>query len=166
MGVLTVGDHIRNLLGAYCELIDAGDFDGVGALFARGGLAAGPPDAAPFVEGAEAVAAFYASGTKLYDGLPGTKHIVADTVLAEPDGEGMITVRSSYLVLQAVEGVALRPIITGRYVDRFAREVGIANDTDLDQDDQPDTGGWYFVRRHFSVDQAGDLSHHWAGPTG
>lgn len=150
MGVLTAGDHIRNLLGQYCERIDAGDFDGVGALFARGGLAAGRDDAAPFVQGADAVAAFYSSGTKLYDGLPGTKHIVADTVLAEPDAEGVIIARSSYLVLQAVEGVALRPIITGRYVDSFAQ----------------DADGWYFIRRHFSVDQAGDLSRHWAGPTG
>lgn len=150
MGVLTAGDQIRNLLGRYCELIDAGDFEGLGALFARGGMAAGPPDAAPFLVGADAVAAFYARGTKLYDGLPGTKHIVADTVLAEPDVEGVITARSSYLVLQAVEGVALRPIITGRYVDRFAQ----------------DADGWYFLRRHFAVDQAGDLSNHWAGPTG
>ena len=145
MAVLTAGDQIRNLLGRYCERIDAGDFDGLGELFARGCMAAGEPDAAPFVSGADAVAAFYAKGTQLYDGSPRTKHLVVDTVLAEPADDGSITARSSYLVLQAVEGFALQPIITGRYVDRF----------ELD-----DGGEWFFARRHFAVDLMGDLSHH------
>src|SRR5690606_8901357 len=37
--VLTPGDEIRNLLGRYTELVDAGDWDRLGALFADGALA-------------------------------------------------------------------------------------------------------------------------------
>ena len=35
---VTDGDRIRNLLGRYCDLMDAGDWPGIGALFARGRL--------------------------------------------------------------------------------------------------------------------------------
>jgi hypothetical protein len=66
-------------------------------------------------------------------------------VLDEPAADGTVEARSSYLVLQAVEGVPLRPIITGRYVDRFARSAD---------------GGWHFVERAFVVDLVGDLSRH------
>ena len=140
---------IRNLLGRYCERIDAGDFAGVGELFAHGELAAGDLDAPAFVSGAEAIAAFYASGTVLYDGSPRTKHLVADIVLEDPASDGSITARSSYVVFQAVEGFALQPIIAGHYVDRFEASADRS---------------WHFARRHFAVDLVGDLSHHWSGP--
>ena len=145
--MLTDTDRIRNLLGRYCELIDAGDFDGIGELFAVGALAAG--DGPPFATGADQVAAFYRSCTKLHDGSPRTKHLVADTVFDEPDIDGSVTVRSSYVVLQAVEGLALQPIIAGRYVDRFDRDAEDA---------------WCFAERRFHVDLVGDLSHHLADP--
>lgn len=151
-GFLSDPDRIRNLLGEYCERIDAGDFAGVGDLFALGELAAGEPDAPGFAVGAEAVATFYARGARLHDGSPRTKHLVVDTVLAEPAADGTVTARSSYLVLQAAEGFPLQPLATGRYVDTFARDA--------------DGPGWHFTRRHFALDLVGDLSHHWAGPTG
>lgn len=147
-------DHIRNLLGRYCERIDAGDFAGVGALFGRGGLAGG--EGPPFAVGAEAVAAFYARGTRMHQGGPGTKHLVSGTVFAEPGPDGTVTARSSYLVLQAVAGLPLQPIITGRYVDTFARS---GEETDPGHD-----GGWYFQLRRFHVDLVGDLTHHLQQP--
>ncbi|QXC63028.1 nuclear transport factor 2 family protein [Aquihabitans sp. G128] len=149
--MLSDTDRIRNLLGLYCERIDAGDFAGVGELFARGELAAGDLDAPAFVRGAEAIGAFYAKGAKLHDGSPRTKHLVVDTIFEEPAADGTVVVRSSYLVLQAAEGFPLQPLVTGRYVDRFARD---------------DAGAWHFARRHFALDLVGDLSQHWAGPTG
>ncbi|MDQ3294006.1 MAG: nuclear transport factor 2 family protein [Actinomycetota bacterium] len=140
--MLSAGDHVRNLLGRYCERIDAGDFDGVGALFAGGVLA--DEHGTVLAAGDEAVAAFYASMTKRHDdGTPRTKHLVVDTVL-EPDGDAAVVARSSYLVLQALDGLPLQPIIAGRYVDRF--ELG--------------AGGWAFAERRFVVDLTGDLSHH------
>jgi hypothetical protein len=150
---VTDGDHIRNLLGRYCDLMDAADWPGVGALFGRGRLA--DERGVELAAGAEAVAAFYAAGTRLHDGSPRTKHLVVNTVLDEPAADGGITARSSYLVLQAVEALALQPIITGRYVDRFARGSGAAGGSVAG-----DSGGWHFVERRFAVDLVGDLSHH------
>lgn len=148
--MLSDTDRIRNLLGTYCDLVDAADFAGVGALFARGSMAGleGPP----FAVGAEAVEAWDRGGLTVHDGTLRTKHLVTNTVLDEPVDDGSVTARSSYLVLQAVEGFPLQPIITGRYVDRFEQDV-------VD-------GTWYFAERRFSADLIGDLSHHWSGPTG
>lgn len=147
-------DHVRNLLGRYCERIDAGDLAGVGALFARGALAGG--EGPPFAAGAEAVAAFYAAGTQLHHGSPRTKHIVSGTVFGATAADGTLVARSSYLVLQAVAGLPLQPIITGRYVDTFARS---GEETDEGRD-----GGWYFQLRRFHVDLVGDLGHHLVQP--
>lgn len=141
--MLSAGDEIRNLLGRYCERIDAGDFDGVGALFADGALT--DEHGTELARGAEAVAAFYAGTTRRHDdGTPRTKHVVADTVL-EPQADDVVVARSSYVVLQAIDGLPLQPIIAGRYVDRFERGPG---------------GAWRFAERRFLVDLTGDLSRH------
>jgi len=143
--VLSDGDHVRNLLGRYCERLDAGDLTAVGALFAHGRLAT--EDGTVLATGADEVADFYRRGTRLHGGSPRTKHLVIDTVL-EPAADGAaIVARSSYVVLQAVDGeLALQPIIAGRYVDSFDRGA----------DD------WTWVERRFAVDLMGDLSHHLA----
>jgi 3-phenylpropionate/cinnamic acid dioxygenase small subunit len=147
--VLSDPDRIRNLLGRYCELIDAGDLAGVGALFAQGALA--DEHGVAFARGATAVEQFYRSGMQLYDGRPLTKHVVADTVVEEADADGTVAVRSSYVVFQATDGFALQPIIAGRYHDRFGRDAA---------------GRWHFVERRFVADLVGDMSHHWHGPGG
>ena len=143
--MLSDGDHVRNLLGRYCERLDAGDLTAVGALFAHGRLAT--EDGTVLATGADEVADFYRRGTRLHGGSPRTKHLVIDTVL-EPAADGAaIVARSSYVVLQAVDGeLALQPIIAGRYVDSFDRGA----------DD------WTWVERRFAVDLMGDLSHHLA----
>jgi len=145
--VLTDADHIRNLIGRYCDLMDAGDFEGIGALFIEASLAAGEGE--PFARGPDEIAAFFARGTQRHDGALGTKHLVTNIVIDEPDASGTVLARSSYLVLQGVEGLPLQPIITGRYHDRFAKGAG----------------GWYFTERRFFVDLVGDLSHHLADPS-
>jgi SnoaL-like domain len=151
--VLTPADQVRNLLGRYCDLADAGDWSGIGALFATGKLTSGGHVLA---EGADAVAAFYAGGTRRHDhhgGSPRTKHLVLNTQLstAPPD---LLVGRSSYVVLQAVEGaIALQPIITGRYTDTFQLTAGTAP---------------VWIERAFEVDLTGDLTHHltWTLDTG
>jgi len=151
---VTDGDRIRNLLGRYCDLMDAGDWPGVGALFARGRLVT--DDGTELAAGAAAVADFYARGTRLHDGSPRTKHLVTNTVLGEPAADRTVEARSSYLVLQAVADAPLQPIVTGRYVDRFAPEGEGGGDSAGAGSD----GGWHFVERAFAVDLVGDLSHH------
>ena len=150
----SVADHLRNLLGRYAELIDAGDLDGVGALFARGALAG--PDGTVFARGASEVAETYRRTTRLHDGSPRTHHLVLGSVVAPPAADGTVEVRSSYVVLQAVEGLALQPIISGRYTDTFAQD-GEGTDETAD-------GGWHFVVRRFAVELVGDLTRHLADP--
>ncbi len=139
---MTPTDEIRNLLGTYCECMDSGDFDGIGALFARGALA--DEHGHPIASGGEAVAAFYASGTVLYDGSPRTKHLVSNSVFDLDEKAGAAVVRSSYVVLQQVPESPVQAIIAGRYRDSFSHE----------------GGAWHFVERRFLVDLLGDLSHH------
>ena len=133
-------EAIRNLLGRYCELMDAGHWQQVGALFAKATLAG--PTGAVIAEGADAVAALYERGTKLHDGSPRTRHVTANTII-DVDGESA-TARSAYVVFQSADNLPLQPIITGRYEDAFTCEAGT----------------WRFARRQFFVDAVGDLSHH------
>ena len=136
-------DGIRNLLGRYCELMDAGDYDGVGELFADGALA--DEQGNEFARGATAVGDSYRQTNKAHGATPRTKHLVTNTVI-ELDGDGQgATARSSYLVLQATDALPLQPIITGRYRDRFARD---------------EAGKWHFAERRFFVDLLGDLREH------
>ena len=143
--MLSDGDLLRNLLGHYCDLVDAADWDGVGALFASGRLAT--EDGTTFASGAQEVAAFYRGSVQLHDASPRTKHLVSNVVLALSDDGLTAQARSSYLVLQAVHDAGrLQPLVTGRYVDRFDRvEVG---------------GDWTWRERRFAIDMAGDLSAH------
>ena len=140
--MLSDGDHIRNLLGAYCERIDLADHDGVGRLFGDDGALC-TEDGTVLARGATAIAAFYAGMIKLHDGAQRTKHVVANTVLEE-DGDA-VTARSSYVVLQATADLPLQPIMAGRYVDRFERE---------------GPAGWRWVERRFIADLTGHLSQH------
>lgn len=142
---LTDADHVRSLLGTYCRLIDAGDFAGVGALMADAVLMTA--DGVAIASGADEVAALYGSIVTLHDdGTPGTQHVVTNTSLEEVDG-GAIRAQSAYVVLQAVSGLPLQPVVTGSYVDTF---------------DQDPSGAWRFIERRFSIGRSGDLSHHLA----
>lgn len=137
-------EAIRNLLGLYCELIDAGDFDGVGELFAGAVLRddAGNETA----RGRDGVAALYTATTRRHaDGTPRTRHLTLNPIIEVDAAAGTATARSSYVVLQATDAVPLQPIISGRYRDRFARLEG---------------GGWAFTERAFSVDLVGNLADH------
>lgn len=137
-------EAIRNLIGAYVERIDQGDFAGVGALFAHGVLA--DESGRVLARGAAEVAGFYRAGTRLHDGSPRTTHQVTGTILElDADGSGA-EARSTYVVHQQTSDLPLQTIITGRYRDRFARIDGV----------------WCFAERRFSVTLVGDLSQHLA----
>jgi 3-phenylpropionate/cinnamic acid dioxygenase small subunit len=141
-------DAIRNLLGEYCERMDAGDFDGLAALFANGRLSDDHGNV--FARGSEAIASMWHAQTMLYDGSPRTRHLTANPIIELDEAAGRAQVRSSYLVFQGISGhgdddLPLQPIITGRYVDRFIRT---------------EDGAWRWDERSYAVDHVGDLSHH------
>jgi 3-phenylpropionate/cinnamic acid dioxygenase small subunit len=137
-------EAIRNLLGTYCRLIDAGDFDGLGALFAdavlldeRGRVAA---------KGAEAATALWSGVIRRYDdGTPRTRHTTSNPVI-ELHEDGTAVCDSSFVVFQQIEK-RIEPIAAGRYHDTFAAHDGV----------------WRFTSRQFFLDQLGDVSHHMTG---
>lgn len=135
-------EAIRNLLGLYCELMDAGDFDGLARLFADARMA--DENGTVFATGSEEIAAMWRRQTILYDGSPRTRHITANPIIVVEPDETTATVRSSYIVFQGTDEAPLRPIITGRYVDRFAHPGGT----------------WRWAERRYAIDHLGDLSGH------
>ena len=111
---------ITALVHRYAELLDVGDLDGVAALFERADWVAGTRDFR--VQGSDAVRHMY-DGVILYDdGTPRTKHVITNLVIEVAPDRTTATARSYFTVLQATEGLALQPIIAGRYHDAFARD--------------------------------------------
>jgi 3-phenylpropionate/cinnamic acid dioxygenase small subunit len=137
-------DHvaIANLVYRYAELIDAGDFDGLGALFGDAVVTAEGSDVS--WRGAQAITEMYLGSTRRHaDGTPRTKHVTTNLVVEIDDAREHATCRSYYTVLQQTDDLALQPVIAGRYHDDFRRDVQ-----------------WRFTRRHIFVDLTGDLAHH------
>jgi ketosteroid isomerase-like protein len=139
----TAADAIPKLIYAYAERIDAGDFAGVGELFAHATLTfEGFGDA---VRGPEAIEALYTRTTRRYeDGTPRTKHVMTN-VIVDTAGEASASSRSYFTVLQAVPGaLTLQPVIAGRYRHTYERVDGV----------------WRVVTMHIIIDLVGDLTHH------
>ncbi|MCB1005615.1 MAG: nuclear transport factor 2 family protein [Acidimicrobiales bacterium] len=136
---------IERLLFTYAERVDAGDFAGVGALFADGAVAL--EDGTELARGAEAVEALYVATTRRYedDGTPHTKHVTTNVMVDVDDDGSTATARSSFTVLQALPDFPLQAIISGRYLDRFERD---------------GDGAWRFVERRMIPELHGDLSRH------
>ena len=142
-------DEIAELIYRYAELVDAGDFDGVGKLLIRASF--GGPDT-PMVTGAQEIAALFTVATRRFPegsgrhradpGTPKTRHLVLNTII-EIDGD-TASARSTFCVVQATDRVALAPIVVGRYYDTFAR----------------DGDGWFFTERIADVEMVGDVSDH------
>lgn len=132
-----------DLLATYAERIDAGDFEGVGALFADGAIV--DPSGAEIARGARAVGKLFAATTRRFaDGTPRTKHVTTNTIVEPGPNDDEVTVRSYFVVLQQVEGGPLQPIVAGRYRDRMVRV----------------DGGWRFRERQMLPEMFGDVSQH------
>jgi 3-phenylpropionate/cinnamic acid dioxygenase small subunit len=132
---------ITELLYRYAELIDAGDFDGVGALLGRGNFMG--------VSGAEKIAKLFATTTRRFPehgNTPRTRHLVLNPIV-EVNADGTATSRSTFCVVQQTETVPLQPIVVGRYSDSFARNADVP-------------AGWYFTERKVDVQMVGDVSDH------
>lgn len=138
--------EIENLVYMYAERIDAGDLDGVAALFAHGricGMEDGPPETV--FEGTTRVRQMYDMATRVYDdGTPKTKHFTTNLILRVDEDAGTASGSAYYCVTQATPELPLQVIVTGRYRDTFHR---------ID-------GTWWFDTRIMFVDQVGDTSRH------
>jgi 3-phenylpropionate/cinnamic acid dioxygenase small subunit len=138
---------ITELLYRYAELIDAGDFDGVGVLLSRATFGGTGPQG---VSGAENIAKLFAMTTRRYadhGNTPRTRHLVLNPIVEishEVSGERTANSRSTFCVVQNTETVPLQPIVVGRYFDAFSC----------------DDAGWYFTERKVEVEMVGDVSTH------
>ena len=133
---------ITELLYRYAELVDAGDFDGVGQLLSRATFGGTGPQG---VSGAQNIAKLFAATTRRYpdhSNTPRTRHLVLNPIVDVEDRTA--TARSTFCVIQNTETVPLRPIVVGRYFDSFSC----------------DDDGWYFTARQVDVEMIGDISAH------
>lgn len=130
--------EIAELLYRYAELIDSGDFEGVGELLSRGSFMG--------VSGAQNIAKLFAATTRRYpdhENTPRTRHLVLNPIVELRD-DGTAASRSTFCVLQDTETVPIQPIVVGRYHDEFGH----------------DGGGWYFTDRKVDIQMLGDVSAH------
>jgi ketosteroid isomerase-like protein len=113
---------IKNLVYSYAELLDAGDLDGIGAMFERAEVRMSESDYE--IRGSDAMRSLIADTVQLYDGIPRTKHVITN-VIVEIDADGCTaTARSYYTALQEHPDLPLQPILAGRWHDRLEKRDG------------------------------------------
>jgi 3-phenylpropionate/cinnamic acid dioxygenase small subunit len=139
---------IENLILTYAELVDHGDLDGLAALLSDATI--GVDGVAAGLRGRQEILGLFRSTVRLHeDGTPRTKHVTTNIRIEVDEEAGTGSARSYFTVLQEAPGLALQPIVAGRYRDRFERR----------------DGRWLFVERRFTTDLVGDVSRHLlAGP--
>ena len=136
---------IENLIATYAEFVDDGDFAGVGTLLADATFTG----AAGSVSGRDAIEKMLRDSLIVYDdGTPRTKHVTTNIAIEIDEEAGTADSRSYFTVLQALPELALQPIVSGRYQDRFERR----------------DGQWHFVERCVRTDLVGDVSRHLRHP--
>jgi hypothetical protein len=135
--------EIMNLIYSYPDRIDAGDFAGVGELFADavidmgdGGTLAGSAD----------IQAYFERWTRRYDddGTPHTRHCITNPIVDVNEGGEEAVVRYYITVFQRTDEFPLQPVWNNRYEDRLRRV----------------DGRWRFARRRGYSHLPGDVSHH------
>jgi hypothetical protein len=138
-------EAIKALVHEYAFRLDAGDLDGLAALFEHAEL--GSTVRPERMRGTEEARGYY-RGVILYDnGTPGTMHCITNVTVHVEDDGAHASCRSYFTVIQTVDDFALQPIIAGKYADRFEK---------ID-------GTWWFTERIISPDLIGDLSRHMRG---
>ena len=135
----TAGEEITALLHEYAYRLDAGDLDGVCALFGHAELRSTRHDRV--LRGAAEARTLFEPVVLHGDGTPQTMHQITNvTVVVEDD---LASSRCYFTVLQ-VTRLGLHPILVGEYRDRLEFV----------------DGQWRFVERLFDPRLFGDLSEH------
>jgi SnoaL-like domain len=109
---------IENLTATYAELVDEGDPAGVGTVLADATFTG----AGGSVSGRDAIEKMLRDSLIVYDdGTPRTKHVTTNVAVEVDEEAGTAVSRSYFTALQALPDLALQPIVSGRYQDRFER---------------------------------------------
>lgn len=130
-------EQITAMMYDYCELFDTADFGGFAAQFEHGQWHRADP-------GAPGARRWIDENIYLYDGLPRTKHVATNVVVDVDEQHDAAAGHAYVTILQALPGLPLQPIFSGRYRDRFTRV----------------DGAWRWTRREIIGDLYGDLSRH------
>ena len=135
--------QIANLVYRYAELIDNGDFAGIGTLFADATIETGE---GVVYTGSDEIREMYEQWTRRYpdNGTPHTRHVTTNPIIEVEEEAGSATCRSYVVVFQSTDRLTLQPVITNRYHDTFVR----VDDT------------WQFDHRLMIDFYSGDLSQH------
>ena len=97
------------------------------------------------MSGADAIEKMLRDNVIVYDdGTPRTKHLTTNLAIEVDEEAGTAVSRAYFTALQAAPGLALQPIVSGRYHDRFERH----------------DGHWRFVERRVRTDLVGNVSRH------
>src|SRR6476661_2669573 len=132
---------IESLIARYAELVDDGDFAGLDRLLADATFVG---SSAP-VSGRGEIEKLFRDTVIVYDdGTPRTQHVTTNLAIEVDEEAGTAVSRSYFTALQALPDMALQPIVSGRYHDRFERR----------------DGQWRFVERRVRTDLVGDVSRH------
>jgi SnoaL-like protein len=135
-------DAITALLHEYAFRLDAGDLDGVSALFEHAELRSTRHDRV--LRGTAEARTLFEPVVVHGDGTPQTMHQITNVTVAI-DGDDASS-RCYFTVLQ-VTRLGLHPILVGEYRDRFSFV----------------DGRWRFTERVFDPRLFGDLSEHMRG---
>jgi 3-phenylpropionate/cinnamic acid dioxygenase small subunit len=134
-------EAIARLVYAYAERLDRGDLDGVAELFRSATWRTSRR--AEVLQGVEQVRHAY-DNVILYDGVPGTMHVITNLVVTWAPDADVASSRCTFTVLQGRPDVAPQPVLAGQYRDEFERMAG----------------EWQFTDRLIVPSLIGDLSRH------
>lgn len=139
---------IPKLIFRYAELLDSGDFAGVGELFAHAVIEV--DETGMQYAGPDEIRSMYADWVRIYpdNGTPHTRHVTTNLILDVDDVGGRASSRAYVTVFQCTARLPLQPILSGRYHDTFTRA----------------GGEWRFERRRMTNEYVGDLSQHLMQP--
>jgi hypothetical protein len=137
--------QVAALVYRYPDLIDSGDFDGIGELFAHAALGSGESA----IRGRDQLVPMLKRLVRTYEGgSTRTKHIVTNLVVDVAADRLTATAKSYITVVQACPpDFPLQIIASNRHFDRFEQADGV----------------WRFVERVDVQDLVGDMSHHITG---
>jgi ketosteroid isomerase-like protein len=139
--------EILNLIYRYPELIDAGDFEGIGRLFADATIVF---EGGPEMKGSAAIQESFEQNTRRFpdDGTPHTRHVATNPIVEIDDEAGTATCRYYLTVFQRTAEFPLQPVWANRYEDRLRRV----------------DGSWRFEHRRGFAHLPGDTSQHLLQP--
>jgi len=115
---MDTSQRIHNLIFSYAECVDEGDFETLGALFARGSISYAPSGFN--LPGRSEITAFFQKTIRLdpHSGTPRTIHRVSNVLIVAGTDEWHA--RSRYDVTYLSEEGGCDTIAMGRYFDTFS----------------------------------------------